>query len=409
MTAGLIDLDAQPGVSAAPLGRPHPRAVLGLLTVLLLLTLGAATPLPRPVPAAIIPATFLDETFVDGDRLYVVGPAAGTGLQLMRIFRLPDARPLGRMEIGYPGSVSGVRRVGRVLLITAGGPSVTVAVDAGTGRQLWQFGATVLTVSADTVLMTTTSVLNDGAVWALDPLTGVVRWKVDQPVGGGFLVASRWLVTTSRQGRIASYDGRSGALLASVQTRLAGFSYNYTAGDQFLIGDAEGLTAYGLPGLTPRWHVATDRREDFLQADCVRILCSYYGQQGVGVRDPATGRSLWSSSHWDTIAPVGDGLIGAADQGSLDGVPLFLLDPATGRSRGDYGGWRAVVGPDGSLRYALHPAATPNDYWFGELDPARPAVRILGEAPQVSGHCDASAGALIYHRIDGTIAVWRFG
>jgi hypothetical protein len=408
VTAGLIDLDAQPRVSTAPLRRPHPRSLLGLFAVLLVLSLAAAVPLERPAPAVIIPATFLDETFVDGDRLYVVGPAPDAGLQLMRIFRLPDARPLGQMVIGYPGSVSGVQRVGRILLITAGGPSVTVAVDAASGRELWEFGATVLTVSAGTVLMTTTSVLNDGAVWALDPRTGVVRWKVDQPVGGGSLIASKWLVTTSRQGRIASYDGRSGVLLASVQTHLAGFSYSYTAGDQFLIGDAEGLTAYHLPDLTPRWHVATDRREDFLQANCVRVLCSYYGQQGVGVRDPATGRSLWSSSRWAAISPLGTGLVGAAEQGSLDGVPLSLLDPATGQSRGDYGGWRAVIAPDGTLRYALHPASTPNDYWFGELDPSRPAVRIVGEAPQVSGHCDASAGALIYHRIDGTIAVWRF-
>jgi hypothetical protein len=392
MTAGVIDLDAAPRVAVAR--RPLTPLVFALILVLLL---GAAVPAPRAAGPVIIPATFLDDTFVDGDRLFVVGPASGAGLQLLRIFRLPDARPLGRMEIGYPGSVSGVRRVGEVLLITASGPRVTVAVDAVSGRQLWETGATVLAVEGGTVLMT-----DDLSIWSVDPGSGAIRWRIDQPTLG-----TRYPVTAGLD-RMTSFDGRTGGALASEPMHLSGIIYSYVTGDRVVIGDSSGLASYRLPSLTPQWHVATDPREDRLQSDCVRVLCSYLGQQGVVVRDPATGRSLWTSDRWATLEPLGPDVLGAADHAPLDAVHLFLLDPSTGQVRGDFGGWRAVIGTDGTLRYALHPASTANDYWFGEFDRAHASVRILGVAPQISGHCDVSAGSLIYHRIDGSIAVWRF-
>jgi hypothetical protein len=392
MTAGVIDLDAAPRVAAAR--RPLTPLALGLLLVFLL---GGAVPAVRPARPAIIPATFLDDTFVDGDRLFVVGPISATGLQLLRIFRLPDARPLGQMEIGYPGSVSGVRRVGDILLITASGPRVTVAVDAESGRQRWETGATVVAVEGGTVLMT-----NDLSIWSVDPGTGAVRWRIDQPTLG-----TRYPVTAGLD-RVTSFDGRTGGPLASRRIQLSGIIYSYVTGDRFAVGDSSGLASYQLPSLTPQWHVTTDPREDGLQPNCVVVLCSYLGQQGVVVRDPATGRPLWTSPRWATLEPLGRDLLGTADHAPMDAVQLFLLDRSTGRVRADFGGWRAVIGTDGTLRYALHPASTPNDYWFGEFDPAHASVHVLGEAPQISGHSDVSAGSLIYHRIDGSIAVWRF-
>jgi hypothetical protein len=392
VTAGLIDLDASPSVAVAR--RPLPPLLLSLLLVLLL---GPATPAPRSARAVIIPATFRDDTFVDGDRLFVVGPFSARNVQLLRIFRLPDGQPLGQMEIGYPGSVSGVRRVGDVLLITASGPRVTVAVDAHSGKQLWETGATVVSVSGNTVLMS-----DDLAIFAMNA-QGNLLWRVEWPTLG-----PRYLVSAGLDS-MTSYDGRTGASLSSAQLHLSGIVYSYISTDRFVIGDSSGLSAYRLPSLARQWHVATDPQEDRLQPDCVRVLCSYLGQQGVTIRDPATGRTIWTNSRWAAVEPVGPYLVGAADHGALDAVRLFLLDPATGDPRGDFGGWRAVISPDGTLRYALHPAASPDDYWFGEFDPAHATVRILGEAPQISGHCDVSAGALIYHRIDGTIAVWRFG
>jgi len=273
-----------------------------------------------------------------------------------------------------------------------------VAVDAGTGRRLWSARADVVTVSGGLVLLT-----DDLTIWAVQPGRGTVAWRIAQPT-----VGTRFLVTAGLDS-MTSYDGQTGARLASARLSLSGIIYSYVSPDRFVIGDSSGLSGFLLPSLASQWHVTTDQQEDRLQPDCVRVLCSYLGEQGVMVRDPATGRALWSSPRWATLEPLGPALLAAADHGALDAVRLYLLDPATGHVITDFGNWRAVIGTDGGLRYALYPATTPNDFWFGRLDPVRGTVRILGEAPQISGHTDVSAGALIYHRTDGSITVWRFG
>jgi hypothetical protein len=393
VTAGVIDLDTPtPHVAVAR----RPLAPL-LLSLLLVLSLGAAAAPARPTPATIIAATFRDETFVDGNRLYVTGPLSAGGTQSMRVYRLPAAKLLGTMSIAVPAPVSAVRQVGDTLLVTAGESRVTIAVDATSGRRLWAAAAVVVAVSGGTVLMT-----NDLSISSVDPRTGVTRWQIDQPTLG-----TRYPVSAGID-EMTSFDGQTGATLATRKIHLSGIIYTYASATRFVIGDSSGLAAYALPSLTPEWHVPADPQEDQLDPACIHVLCSSLGDSGVTVRDPATGRTIWSSSRWAAVEPLGPGLVGTTSHASLDAVRLYLLDPATGKPRTDFGGWRAVPGPDGTLRYALHPAATPHDYWFGELDPTAGTVRILGQAPQISGHCDVSAGALIYHRPDGTIAVWRF-
>ncbi|MEV6845116.1 hypothetical protein [Actinoplanes sp. NPDC051411] len=271
MTAGVIDLDAAPRVAAAR----RPLAPL-LLSLVLVLLLGASAPLRQPDPAATVPATFLDDMFIDGTRLFVVGPGG-----LLRIFRLPDAHPLGQMRIGSPGSISGVRQVGDVLLVMASGPRVTTAFDAGSGQELWSSGADLVAATADTVVLT-----DDLAIWAVDAHNGSVGWRVDQPTLG-----SRYLVTAGLDS-MTSYDGQTGSPISSRKIHLSGIIYSYISEDRFVIGDSSGLSAYRLPALTPLWHVPADPREDRLEPGCVQVLCSYLGVQGVTVRDPATGRTL---------------------------------------------------------------------------------------------------------------------
>jgi hypothetical protein len=211
VTAGVIDLDTAPRVVVAR----RPLAPL-LLSVMLVLLLGAAAPLPRPAPATTIPATFLDDMFIDGNRLFVVGPEG-----LLRIFRLPDAQPLGQMQIGYPGSISGVRQLGDVLLVMASGPRVTMAFDAGSGQELWSSGADLVTTSDDTVVLT-----DDLAIWAVDAHSGSVGWRVDQPTLG-----SRYLVTAGLDS-MTSYDGRSGSPISSRKIHLSGIIYSYISDDR---------------------------------------------------------------------------------------------------------------------------------------------------------------------------------
>ena len=50
-----------------------------------------------------------------------------------------------------------------------------------------------------------------------------------------------------------------------------------------------------------------------------------------------------------------------------------------------------------------------NRLWYGLLDPAELAVRVLGSADRVSGECRASTGVMICRLIDASVAVYRLG
>jgi len=117
--------------------------------------------------------------------------------------------------------------------------------------------------------------------------------------------------------------------------------------------------------------------------------------------DPATGRTLWTDTRFAYVRPAGAYLLATTPGGTM-----FVLDPTTGRVRGDFGGWRGLPDP-GGLHYAIHPSSDRDTLWYGELDPARATVRILGMAKHVAGQCDIAAGALVCHRIDASVAVWR--
>jgi outer membrane protein assembly factor BamB len=421
VTVALIDLDATPAPRPAR-RRSRPFRGLLVLGLLLAVSLGGATAPPSPPPAPVILAgDFADYAFLQGNRLFVVSPGRG-GTQILRTYRLPGAALAGQVTIGLAGgSVSGVAQAGGTLLVAIGDPSVTLAVDATTGRELWEFGAAVVGVSPGTVLLSSAPTQSDAAVWALDARSGEVRWRVRQPDGGlltlpglpsfsGMPSAAgrapadlpRWLIATTAKGLVTAYDTGTGRPIATV--RATPPDVTYASSGQFVVGSGSaGLAAYALPPLTRRWHAPVDPGTDLLQADCVAVLCAYHGEDGVSAVDPATGRTLWNSDVWTSLEPLGSSLVAAVGEGSLEGLRLTVLDPVTGRSRGDFGGWRAIGGPDGSIRYAQHPGPVT---YFGELDPASRTVRLLGQVAGLSGHCDAAGGALICRRLDGSLAIW---
>jgi outer membrane protein assembly factor BamB len=392
--------------------------------------LGAATPVPsQPVPtSAIIAAGYSDSTFVDGDLLFVAGPGPA-GTQALRVFHLPDGRPAGRIKLHISRPVTAVTLTGATLLITVNNPAETVAVDVATGLEIWQSGATVFAASGSTVVMTSAQSDDTGAAFAVNARTGDTLWRVRRPDNGMIIVAGlpsqnnympglrtgwapltrlpRWLVTTSGSGRITAYDGRTGRPAGTAATSIPGKSaVTYLAGNRFAYGTGPaGLTWYTLPTMTPAGHVDVDHRTDYLQPDCVQVLCAYLGQQGVAVLDSVTGRTRWASNRWSSLEPLGPGLLALGPTSDTDPT-LYRVDPATGRPRGDLGRWTPVTGPDGTIRYAVD-VNTDGSAWFGEPDPTRPIIHLLGRAPDVSGHCDVGADSLIYRRTDGSIAVLR--
>ncbi len=419
----LIDLDSVV-MPRPPAARPSRRALLAALTLVLAFSLGAAVPAARVSSPSILLAGFADRAFIDRDRLFVAGPGVGGRGLTLSTYRLPSAQPIARLGLGKIGAVSGVVQVGGIVLVTFGDPATTIALDAATGQRFWSLEGTVLSVAGGAALVSTSFSDGTGADLVVDLTTGATRWSVTQPLGGQITVAGlpdwaglpsvadrspvagwpRWLLTTTAGGLVTAYDGRTGARLGSTTVPGLTGPFTYSAGDRFLIGTGPaGITALSLPGLGRIWHAPVDRRTDELEPDCVAVLCADLGQEGVAALDPVTGRTLWTSTRWSTLVPFGDGLLGAAGDGAVDGLPLVRLDPATGRARGGFGGWRAILNPDGSIRYAQHPGPAENSVYFGVLGSP---VRLLGWASDVSGHIDVGSGAFVYHRSDGRIAVW---
>jgi outer membrane protein assembly factor BamB len=421
VTSALIDLDTAPAAGFRPgRSRPRGRSALAVLSLILLAFAGPATPpVSEQLKATLITARNEDNVFVSAGKLYVID-AAATGLpRPMRTYRLPDGKLLARATLQIPEAVTGVLAVGDTTLVetTIGQRPAVIALDPASGSsRWWQFGLVRGASAAGGLVLLTND--RDAAedFDAVDLRTGLYRWGVLAPVGGLLLTAGerggapRWLVSVDPQGRLDSYDALTGKRFATAQAAPFGplpAALAQPVGSLLVVGaDAFGATAYALPGLTVRWHRPTGSFEfadGWLEPDCGALLCAYLPK--LVALDPATGQTRWTSDRWTYAQRAAGYLVAGNANGTPDQMPLTVLDPATGRVRADLGGWRQVLGPDGTMAYAVN--ATGHPTLFGRFDPARMTVRILGTTDADFGHCDAAAGAVVCHLTDGPVAIWR--
>jgi outer membrane protein assembly factor BamB len=436
VSSALIDLDSASAVRHRP-GRSGPRArsLLAVLSVALLAVIGPAAPwAAHGLRSAVIPAVTGDGVFVSGSRLYVVdlgatiatsgGDSASGTVRRMRVFRLPGAHLLTTTELPLPEPVTGVLPVGDTTLVqsTVGGRPMIMAIDSGTGANLWwQFGV-LRGAGAGVVLMTDDLQGSNEPYTAVDLRTGSFRWEVSTPLDG-LLTATddrvgdlpRWLVGLTADDQLSSYDTTTGRRIATIRVAPFGPPEHAMAAvaDGLVVtaGEPSGVTAYALPGLALRWQIPTaslprpvDYAQSRLQPGCGVVLCAYWPQ--LTALDPATGRVRWSSDRWNDARPLGSYLVVNQGEGAPDQVALTAVDPATGRARGTYGGWHWVFPTDGVAAYAVHPGDGTAPTLFGRFDADRPGVRILGSTEDVFGHCDAGAGSVVCHLTDGPVAVW---
>ena len=408
------------------------RPVLGALSILLIVLLAGAAHRNPPRPPVIIPARLSDVTFVDGDRLFVVGvgPALlGSDVQnkVVSRYTLPGAKLLSRTTVAVAGSVSNVRWAGGTILVSyrvdATGSEATVAATEGTATALWRqpFALVVVSAAAGAALVNFDYGRPGDFGWAVvDLKTGVIRWSLRQPLNGyisdfgyadGF---PRWFVTLTADGHVEIRDARTGAVTATGTVPRIGRNVNGSAWsvDDLLmvVTGRTGVTAYTLPGLTPRWHSDVDLLQGWLQTGCGAVICTFGQQRGMAAFDPATGRKLWDSDRWAYAEPIGRYLAATLPPESIDQPKLWLLDPLTGRVYGNFGAWQSL-GTDGesTLTYAMNQVYGTYVVWYGVLDPDRLRVRILGSASRVSGDCHVSAGALICRLVDASVGVWQLG
>ncbi|WP_203815928.1 outer membrane protein assembly factor BamB family protein [Paractinoplanes ferrugineus] len=395
------------------------RAVLGAITLVLVAALGGAAGQAPPRAPAIIPAGLGDETFLYGDRLYLIasGRAEGdetTQNRVVTTYQLPEARVIARTTIAVTGAVLGLEQIGDVLVLgyqfNTDGRQGVVAQAVGATTPLWRKTARfVQAATADGIAL-----LDDGAgLIAVDVRTGALRWRVPGPAGGLLTPDGgpdggypRWLVLGSDSGQLATWDARTGRPLASTTLPTAA-GLMWPVGDLVMVDVGNGYDAYRLPGLDRLWHTATDLSQSSVETDCGVIICMFRQQRGMTAVDPATGRAVWRSERWGYAEPFGSYLLAGAGP---ETPALSVLDPATGQVLGDFGDWQSLGPAGGGRLYGKKDAKGQYRIWYGLLDPATRQVEYLGTAERVSGNCQTAPIAdpvLVCRLVDASYAVWH--
>jgi hypothetical protein len=429
---GVIDLgDLSAGSGArppAPASRRPPvpyRALLGALALLLAGSLAGAAHRGPPAPPAVVATRLSDTTLVTRERLFVVTPGAGT----VAAYALPDGRPLHRTTVPGLGSAFNVVEAGPVLLVSyqadrGRGEEVTAAAETGSGRERWRRPSRLVGLSrADgVVLLRENSAEAGGADWqAVDLDTGAVRWTVREPARG-FTTVDRYtgsyprlLVTATDRGDIEVRDAVTGAVRARTRVPMPVRQPDvalpvWPAGELLLVGEGGGTVGYTLPGLTRVWRSAENLTGRWVEPDCGGVVCALDWPGGVRALDPATGELRWSHDSWNHVREVGGYLLAGNDSGPPADRRLTVVDPRTGRVRGDFGRWQTLgpARPDGTV-LGIRTESPGDLVRYAVLDPARMSVRLLGTAQPVSGDCNVTPRALVCRRIDASVGIWRLG
>nr|MDT0656985.1 hypothetical protein [Micromonospora sp. DSM 115978] len=423
------------------------RSWLGAALGTLLVMAVADAPLPGPPAESAVPARLGAVTFAAEGRLFVADPRvdATPSDRWLAAFRLPDAAPLWRIPMPLAGPLGTALVVDRTLVLTVDWSSVvgreTVGVDVGTGRVRWWREATLegVTAGGDLLLWTapwTASVTDNpaGTLRAVEPTDARARWTLPLPAGAlhsyryqrgpagdpgeadrvadrSGPVRAEALVVSSRRGRVEIRDLSAGRVVRAADLPPRGPPGDRllprVAGDLLLVDDGlRTVTAYGLDRLDRRWQMTVDLGREFGPSPCGAGLCLYGRHGGVRVADPATGRTRWTDSRWDTLVRVGDGLL-ASRLDRSGPARLAVLDPATGEVRGELGAWQVVRTSAEPGRLTGVRVGADGTAWVADLDPVTVTARLRERLSGVSGGCEAGADVLICRRLDGSIGLWQ--
>jgi hypothetical protein len=415
-----------------PTSRPplHVRPLVSFLAVVLTAMLTGAVHRPAVAAPAVIPARLGDATFTARDLFFVVAPTDSrtTGpiqVKVISVYALPGAKLLSRTPLTVAGAITRVDAIGDVILVsqqvdTVGGQATT-AIAAGSGRLMWHRPARLIGVSPSGHLALLLDSGTDAGPlhwFGVEPTTGVARWTQEEPVTGSTDLADGSgdvpdrLVTATVTGQLSVRDPETGAVTASAvvpapeQWRRQGLNI-WIVDDLLLLGGVEGVTAYDLADLRPRWRSSVDLTEVFVLPVCGDAICFFGRFGGLTVADPATGRPRWTSDRWAYARRVGPYLLVRGNDQPEGQQPLTVLDAGTGRVRGSLGVWRPVGDPlpDGSI-IGVRERELDQRVWYALLDPAAVTVRVLGVADTVSGDCQVTTAVLICRRVDSSVGVW---
>jgi hypothetical protein len=427
----VIDLGEVPDHRDAPAEPPARRppvpykALLGALSIVLLVLLAGSVARHRPPAPVIIPAKLGDTSYLSGNQLFVVGAGGvdageSSRQRVISTYDLPAVRLTGRTTVAIAGTIVNVEQTDGTVLVgyqlDASGSQEVVAQAAGPGlNPLWRRAARLVGVSPAEGIALLSG--DDGDV-AVDVATGQVRWTVERPADG-FVAETgigtgypNWLVVLTDSGRLQTFDAHTGRPIATADMparsdRVTGLIWPVSS--LLLVAAGSGYDAYRLPELRRLWRTSVDLSQSWLQSDCGAVICTFRQQLGMTVLDPATGELLWDSGRWAYAEPLGPYLLATTSAVEEDKPSLWVLEPRTGKVLGNFGQWQGLGVAKSGLIYGKRDVPGHYEVFYGLLDPATRSIQPLGRADRVSGGCETGGGVMTCRLVDASVAVWRLG
>ncbi|MBL7260123.1 outer membrane protein assembly factor BamB family protein [Paractinoplanes lichenicola] len=374
----LIDLgDAETAAepAAAPINLPRLRRLaLAVLTALGLAAMTASTP---PAPPLVRPlwttALQPSDTVAADSRTVYLNRSSPSGRAEVIAYDLRTGRPRWSTPTG---DAYGIRPVGDVVLVTTGPPPTgspgprTIALDAGTGRRLWQSTGASSSSAGDQVLLAeigragaTTALrlvgLRDGRQLWRRSITPTEEWTTIIEAGRPTAV-----VTVTGAGDATVYNYDDGAVRHRSRIPWTGVysATLFSAGAQLVVirtaSAQTAATIYRAADLQPLWR--SDELIGYVTG-CGPLICTA-GVRGVTGRDPVTGDQTWRRDDLNFVWDPGAGRLLLSASANLASATTVLVDAATGRTIGrPLGGQEAfVAGPANSL-ILLRATGVPDD------------------------------------------------
>jgi outer membrane protein assembly factor BamB len=441
-----LDLTIRPDQTPSPPPPAYRYRLPGLIiaAVLLLLLGGAAPDVPRLWQhVGSVPLTGEDSPFtLAGGEIYTVTSSGGTRTATAWLLtgkpgRLWStsfpARTVLPDEVGFTRVEA--ERAGDVVLVHDG-PGTT-ALDARTGKVRWSVRVPVSPLDGGNVGVTQVQQFRPGTLYdqdsgdpgalyfsstgqphtepplrtevhGVDLTSGATVWSV--PESGSVNVlrsADDREVLILSSDRLEQRDASTGRIRRQLPlTPIDGTSP--TGGD--IIGDTL-LVSYGPFGGQEIAYAPSSLKKLWSRAvpailldppSCGDVLCDG-GRSDLDVLDKNSGKPLWRAPA-DVDLSLRDGYVVESDSGS--GLLLRLVDPDTGRTRVDLGGWRAeAIATSG--RPILLRAGQGAKTVFAVVERRRDAVQPLGEISGAVGDCAADSAHVVC-RTDHALQIWAY-
>lgn len=408
------------------------RAIAAVLCLMLTGALLGASSRPAPgLPPEVRVATSpTDAFFLQGDRLYVVGPDSQNYTSPPRTitaYTAPGGERLWQHQVQFAGPINGLTAVGDVLLLHLSDPvsgGRMLVLDAETAAPRWSVeGVWPAVVNAESIVLGDDGDEGSGAplVWrSVRTSTGEELWRREVPAGS-YLQALHWrdgpMLAVLRGGPAEVWDV-AGRTMGSVQPGEVMSLYGYgsvalAVSERY---DGADIVAYTLPGLRRVWQRSFQGGTSL--GDCGRaVVCvtTGTGEHAVAI-DPATGTTLWENDEYGSFAEVGPILLAEETvQHTVDGTvvgtgTMAALDVRTGETLRLLGEWQRIRhDPEPDRRSLVVAQYDPlaRTALIAEVDLGTLSLRVFGRIDGVGQDCLAQDRVMTCGSLDGFVRMWE--